>query len=148
MVHVTSIQSVLPLPVASPALFQNNEKPLTPPDPLKHACLRIRLPNGSLYHWHFEKNGQSAQVDVKGPVTLDEASLSRIAVLKATGIGFFMESDVGDDIAAGRLVRVLEDWTPPLAPLCLYYSDRKNPSATFRAFVELARELTADRGRS
>ena len=126
--------------VASPAYFQGREKPLVPPDLLNHACLRIRLPNGSLYRWHFEKDGQSVQIDVKGPVTLDEASLSRIAVLEATGIGFFMESDVRDDITAGRLLRVLEDWTPPLSPLCLYYPGRKNPSAAFRAFVELARE--------
>ena len=126
--------------VASPAYFQGREKPLVPPDLLNHACLRIRLPNGSLYRWHFEKDGQSVQIDVQGPVTLDEASLSRIAVLEATGIGFFMESDVRDDITAGRLLRVLEDWTPPLSPLCLYYPGRKNPSAAFRAFVELARE--------
>lgn len=126
--------------VASPAYFQGREKPIVPPDLLTHACLRIRLPNGSLYRWHFEKDGQSVEIDVKGPVTLDEASLSRIAVLEATGIGFFMESDVRDDIEAGRVVRVLEDWTPPLSPLCLYYPGRKNPSAAFRAFVELARE--------
>jgi DNA-binding transcriptional LysR family regulator len=126
--------------VASPTYFQGREKPIVPPDLLNHACLRIRLPNGSLYRWHFEKDGQSVQIDVKGPVTLDEASISRIAVLEATGIGFFMESDVRDDIKAGRLLRVLEDWTPPLTPLCLYYPGRKNPSAAFRAFVELARE--------
>lgn len=73
-------------------------------------------------------------------MTLDEASLSRIAVLEATGIGFFMESDVRDDLEAGRLLRLLDDWTPPLTPLCLYYPGRKNPSAAFRAFVALARE--------
>lgn len=126
--------------VASPAYFRGREKPIVPPDLLNHACLRIRLPDGSLYRWHFEKDGQSIQIGVKGPVTLDEASLSRIAALEAAGIGFFMESDVRDDIEAGRLVRVLEDWTPPLSPLCLYYPGRKNPSAAFRAFVELARE--------
>ncbi|AQR74511.1 LysR family transcriptional regulator [Sphingomonas sp. LM7] len=129
--------------VASPAYFEHAEKPVVPPDLLDHACLRIRLPDGRLYPWHFEKNGQAVQIDVKGPVTLDEASLSRIAVLKATGIGFFMESDIRDDVEAGRLVQVLEDWTPPLAPLCLYYPGRKNPSAAFRAFIELAREFKA-----
>lgn len=43
------------------------------------------------------------------PITLHEASLSRIAVLEDVGIGYFMESDVREDIEAGRLVRVLED---------------------------------------
>jgi DNA-binding transcriptional LysR family regulator len=127
--------------VASPAYFENNEKPRVPPDLLHHACLRIRLPNGALHRWQFEKDGQPVQIDVQGPITLDEASLSRIAVLDHLGIGYFMESDVREDIAAGRLVRVLEDWTPPLAPLCLYYPNRRNPSAAFSALISLARKF-------
>lgn len=126
--------------VASPAYFKDNDKPRTPPDLLHHSCLRIRLPNGALHRWHFEKNGQPVLIDVSGPITLDEASLSRIAVLDHVGIGYFMEADVRDDIQAGRLVRVLEDWTPPLAPLCLYYPSRRNASAAFRALIEMARQ--------
>lgn len=124
--------------VASPAYFKANEKPRTPPDLLRHACIRIRLPNGALHRWYFERDGQPVQIDVAGPITLDEASLSRIAVLDHVGIGYFMEADVRDDIQAGRLVRVLEDWTPPLAPLCLYYPSRRNPSAAFKALIEMA----------
>lgn len=127
--------------VASPSYFQVRGRPLVPPDLLDHSCLRIRLPNGALYRWQFEKDGQPIQIDVQGPITLDEASLSRTAVLNDVGIGYFMESDVREDIAAGRLVRVLEDWTPPLTPLCLYYPSRRNPSAAFRALIGLAREL-------
>ena len=77
------------------------------------------------------------------PITLDEASFSRMAVLGGVGIGFLMEADVRDDVASGRLVQMLEDWTPPLAPLCLYYPSRRNPSAAFRAFIDLAREIAA-----
>jgi DNA-binding transcriptional LysR family regulator len=129
--------------VATPRYFETNGLPRVPPDLLDHACIRVRLPNGSLYRWHFEKDGQPLQLDVTGPITLDEATLSRIAVLEDVGIGFFMESDVREDIAGGQLIRVLEDWTPSLTPLCMYYPGRKNPSAAFRAFVDLAREFTA-----
>lgn len=125
--------------VASPQYFEANGKPQVPPDLLRHACLRIRLPNGALHRWQFEKDGQPAQIDVQGPLTLDEASLSRIAVLEHMGIGYFMESDVRADIKAGRLVRVLEDWTPPLSRLCLYYPSRRNPSAAFSALIDMAR---------
>ena len=83
------------------------------------------------------------QIDVKGPITLDEASLSRTAVLRGIGLGLFMESDVRDDIEVGRLIKVLEDWMKPVAPLCLYYPGRKNPSAAFKSFIDLAREFTA-----
>jgi DNA-binding transcriptional LysR family regulator len=124
--------------VASPDYFKANSKPRVPPDLLRHACLRIRLPNGVLHRWQFEKDGQSVQIDVQGPITLDEASLSRIAVLDHVGIGYFMESDVREDIEAGRLVRVLEDWTPPLVPLCLYYPSKRNHSAAFKALIDMA----------
>jgi DNA-binding transcriptional LysR family regulator len=127
--------------VASPSYFKQHRKPRTPADLVEHRCIRTRLPNGALLRWHFEKRGETAQVDVSGPITLDEASLARAAVLEGVGVGFFLEQDVRDDIAAGRLTRVLDDWTPPLADLCLYYPGRRNPSAALKAFVGLAREL-------
>jgi DNA-binding transcriptional LysR family regulator len=127
--------------VATPSYLEAHGRPRVPPDLLRHPCIRIRLPNGAPYRWHFEKDGNPVQIDVDGPITLDEATLSRIAVLDGIGIGFFMEADVGDDIAAGRLERVLKDWTPPSDPLCLYYPGRKNPSAAFRAFVDMARNF-------
>ncbi|MDI6024728.1 LysR family transcriptional regulator [Corticibacterium sp. UT-5YL-CI-8] len=125
--------------VATPSYFDGHGRPSVPPDLLRHPCLRIRLPNGAPYRWHFEKDGNPVQVEVQGPITLDEATLARVAALDGIGIGFFMEADVRDDIAAGRLERILEDWTPATVPICLYYPGRKNPSAAFRAFVEMAR---------
>ena len=132
--------------VGSPAYFEKHRTPRVPPDLLNQQCIRVRLPNGALYRWRFEKRGQAAQIDVSGPITLDEASLARTAVLEGIGLGFFMEQDVRTDIEAGRLVRVLEDWTPPFAGLCLYYPGRRNPSAALKAFVGLARELGAKSG--
>lgn len=32
-------------------------------------------------------------------------------------IGYFVEADMREDIAAGQLMRIRDDWTPPLAPL-------------------------------
>lgn len=148
MIAVTLGQPRAYAVVGSPSYFENYGKPVAPPDLLNHACIRIRLPNGGLYRWHFEKDGEAVQIDVKGPITLDEASLSRTAVIEGVGIGFFMESDVREDVEAGRLVCVLEDWMRPVAPLCLYYPGRKNPSAAFKAFIDLAREVTASINRT
>lgn len=127
--------------VAAPSYFANRDVPRVPADLKAHTCIRVRLPNGALYRWQFESEGQPVHVDVDGPLTLDEASLARTAVLDGVGIGYFMESNVRADIAAGRLVRILDDWTPPVAPLCLYYPSRRNPPAAFKVFVDLAREL-------
>lgn len=129
--------------VATPRYFADHPAPRVPADLAHHDCIRIRLPNGELYRWHFEKDGQAEQIEVSGPVTLDESSLARIAVLEGMGIGYFMESDVASDLASGHLVRVLEAWTPTLPPWCLYYPDRRNPPAAFRTFIEFARNFVA-----
>jgi DNA-binding transcriptional LysR family regulator len=125
--------------VGAPSYLKAHGTPMVPQDLAKHSCLRVRLPNGAIYRWPFEKGGQSVQIDVEGAVTLDEASLARTAALASVGLTLAMESDVRDDIEAGRLVRVLEDWTPVLAPLGLYYPSRRNPTAAFKAFVDFAR---------
>ncbi|WP_188054253.1 LysR family transcriptional regulator [Sphingosinithalassobacter sp. CS137] len=127
--------------VGTPAYFARSAAPQVPTDLLQHPCIRVRLPNGALFRWHFEKEGRAAQIDVQGPITLDEASLARAAVLQEVGVGFFMESDIREDLADGRLVEVLQDWTPPIAPLSLYYPGRRNASAAFRAFTTLARNF-------
>lgn len=131
--------------VAAPAYLAGRDLPKVPADLARHTCIRTRLPNGALLRWQFQDDGEPVHVDVDGPLTLDEASLARIAVLAATGVGYFMESDVREDIADGKLVRLLADWTPPLAPLCLYYPSRRNPPAAFTVFVDLARELARGR---
>lgn len=133
--------------VASPGYADRHGVPSTPADLEKHRCIRARLPNGALLRWHFERRGETVQVDVDGPVTLDEASLALAAAREGVGIGLFLEQNVREDIAAGTLIRVLEDWTPPLGDLCLYYPGRRNPSAALKAFIGLARSLNKKAGR-
>jgi len=76
------------------------------------------------------------QVDVTGPITLDEASLARTAVLEGIGFGFFMERNVRAEIEAGRLIRVLEDWTPPFPGFVMYYPSRQHQPAALAALVD------------
>ncbi|MGX5712133.1 LysR substrate-binding domain-containing protein [Sphingopyxis terrae subsp. ummariensis] len=117
-----------------------------PTDLLSHACIRVRLPDGALYRWHFEKGDDTVQVEVSGPMTFDELMLSRAAVLSGFGFGFFFEKDVVADIKDGRLVRLLEDWTPPFPGLCPYYPGRRHPSAGLTALLALARQKASAAG--
>ena len=48
--------------------------------------------------------------------------------------------DSRDEGTRRRLTVLLEGWMQPLAPLCLYYANRRHPSAAFAAFVRLARD--------
>jgi DNA-binding transcriptional LysR family regulator len=132
--------------VGTPGYLKAHGKPRVPEDLADHACLRVRLPSGAIYRWPFEKDGQTVHVDVQGPLTLDEASLARTAALASVGLTLAMESEVRDDLEAGRLVCVLEDWTPALPPLSLYYPSRRNPTAAFKAFIDFARRRSAELG--
>lgn len=129
--------------VASPDFLALHGRPNVPADLYRFRCLRSRLPNHALFRWRFEKAGTALQIDVQGAMTLDEPSLVRIAAQHGIGLGYLMEAEVREDIAAGRLVQVLADWTPALAPLALYYPGRKNPPAAFTAFLQAAREFAA-----
>ncbi|MBX5104463.1 LysR family transcriptional regulator [Rhizobium lentis] len=129
--------------VASPDFLRSHGRPNVPADLHRFRCIRARLPNQAMFRWRFEKEGTALQIDVQGAITLDEPSLVRIAAQNGIGLGYVMEADVREDISAGRLVSVLDDWTPPLAPLCLYYPGRKNPPAAFSAFIQAAREFAS-----
>jgi DNA-binding transcriptional LysR family regulator len=51
------------------------------------------------------------------------------------------EWTVADDIASGRLVEVLSEWTPSYPEYCLYYPGRRHMAAGLRAFIDLAKEI-------
>lgn len=53
---------------------------------------------------------------------------------------------VGDHVAAGRLVQVLDDWTPPFAGYHLYYPSRRHASPAFSLLVSrcIGRRCTFD----
>ena len=126
--------------VASPGWIAAHGTPLTPADLPPAECIRVRLPNSALLRWPFQRGAEVVQIEAQGRLTLDEAAIARAAVLDGAGIGFFIEQDVADDIAAGRMVRLLADWTPPRARFSLYYPDRRNPSAGFSAFLAMVRD--------
>jgi DNA-binding transcriptional LysR family regulator len=46
---------------------------------------------------------------------------------------------VREHLAAGRLVRVLEDWCPPFAGYHLYYPSRRQASPAFALVVNALR---------
>jgi DNA-binding transcriptional LysR family regulator len=126
--------------VASPAYFATRPKPLRPQELTQHNCVNIRLPTrGGLYPWEFEKDGRELKVRVEGQLifnTLDpllETSLAGIAV------AYLPEDVVAPHLAAGRLLRVLEDWCAPFPGYHLYYPSRRQTSPAFALLAEALR---------
>jgi DNA-binding transcriptional LysR family regulator len=122
--------------VGSPAYFKGRRIPTKPVDLATHACIRARTPSGAIDRWEFTQKGKTQRVDVKGVVTLDEPTLMLEAARAGLGIAYLAEWHVTADLAAGRLVRVLSEWTQPLDELCLYYPGRHHLPAGLRALVE------------
>jgi DNA-binding transcriptional LysR family regulator len=126
--------------VAAPDYFERFPKPRTPADISRHRCIRSRLPSGGIYRWEFERHGETLTIDGAGPLILDEPNLMLAATRAGFGLAYLSEWHVAADLAAGSLVRVLDEWTPPYPGLALYYPGRRHVPAGLRAMIDLIRE--------
>jgi DNA-binding transcriptional LysR family regulator len=126
--------------VASPGYFMRRKPPLTPHDLAGHDCINLRFPTlGSLYAWEFEKDGRALNVHVEGQLIVNEADLALLAALDGNGIAYLPEDHVQRDIDAGKLKRVLDDWTPAFPGYHLYYPSRRQQSPAFTLLVDTLR---------
>ncbi|ESX81177.1 MULTISPECIES: LysR family transcriptional regulator [unclassified Mesorhizobium] len=122
--------------VGAPSYFETMPKPQHPRDLAGHRCIRFRFSSGILYRWEFEKNGEEIEIPVQGPLILDEDHLIANAAVDGAGLAFVFEDYVRDALAAGKLVRVLEDWCPPFDGFFVYYPSRRQMRPALRAFVD------------
>ncbi len=126
--------------VATPNYFAAQAPPVTPHDLGTHRCINLRFPTyGGLYAWEFERGGRPLNVRVEGQLIVNEIALARQAARDGAGIAYLLESHVRDDIAAGRLVRVLEGWCPPFPGYHLYYPSRRHLSPALGLLIEALR---------
>ncbi|MNV92959.1 LysR substrate binding domain protein [compost metagenome] len=61
------------------------------------------------------------------------------AAVDGIGVGSVPEHYVNDLLATGRLVRLLEDWCPPIRGFMLYYPRQRRVSSALRAFIDMAK---------
>jgi len=126
--------------VASPAYFAGRAPPATPHDVASHNCINLRFPTlGGLYAWEFEKAGRALNVHVEGQLVVNDGDLARQAALDGCGIAYLPEDHVQADVEAGKLTRVLDDWTPPFPGYHLYFPSRRQQSPAFALLVEALR---------
>ncbi|MCG2582740.1 LysR family transcriptional regulator [Massilia sp. TS11] len=122
--------------VASPGYLRKHGKPKTPADLARHHCLDFS-------HWtrhvRWRLRGMDEAVSVPASrLRANQAAALRQAALAGFGIAMQAEMMLAEDLAAGRLVRLLDDYLPPPRPMHLLYArDRlMTPKlSTFIAFV-------------
>ena len=139
MIAVPLVPRMRSAVVATPAFFAAHGKPNAPQDLRGMPCIRQRFPSGAMYHWEFERGGIELVLEVDGPLVLREMSLCALAALDGAGMAFVFEKLVEEDIVAGRLVRVLEDWCPYHPGMFLYYPGRRQLPAVLKAFTDFVR---------
>jgi DNA-binding transcriptional LysR family regulator len=127
--------------VGSPAYFADKTIPRTPQDLAQHTCIRARMPSGGMYRWEFEQDGRAFTLDVPGRLTLDDAGLMLEAVLAGTGLAYLAEWWINESVRDGKLVRVLDGFTPASDGLCLYYPSRRHQPAGLRALIAFITEM-------
>ena len=126
--------------VGSPAYFEKHPLPQRPEDLTAHDCINFRLPTyGGLYIWEFEKDGRPLNVRVDGQLVFNTFSLRLNAALAGLGLAYLMEDQVRAHIKTGRLIHVLEDWSPPFSGYHLYYPSRRQPTPAFSLLLEALR---------
>lgn len=125
--------------VGSPDYFRSHPTPRTPSDVLQHRCINLRAGASRPYRWEFEKDGETLNVDVSGPMVFDDADLMIRAALDGLGLTFSFEAYVASHLASGALVRVLEDWCAPFAGYFLYYPSRRQQPAAVTALIDTLR---------
>lgn len=124
--------------VGSRRYFASRSIPQKPKDLGEHRCLTLRLPGGP-YRWEFQQGRKSVTINVNGPLVIDDTHLVIQAALAGAGLGLAYEEQVAEYIAKRQLIRVLEDWTPPIPGFFMYYPSRQHQPAALSALVNALR---------
>ena len=91
------------------------------------------------YAWEFEKDGKELRVRVEGRLTLNDDATMVGAALDGVGIAYVPEDMIAVQLASGKLVLLLDDWSPRFAGYHIYYPSRHQNLPAFKAVVNALR---------
>lgn len=121
---------------ASPAYVKRNGQPRSLEDISRHACLNFSYEQ-MRHHWPMQgPDGNVVQIPITAKVVSNNGELLRHCALAGMGIVIRPSFALGDDLAAGRLVRLLPDHHLGLLSVMMVYPSRRLLSAKVRSFVD------------
>ncbi len=103
---------VRPYLVGSPAYLTKHGRPKHPADLAEHRCIGYSYTMAP-ETWRFTKDGKSATVRPSGPLRVNNGDAMLPALIAGIGIGILPEFIFREALAAGRLERLLPDWSLP-----------------------------------
>jgi DNA-binding transcriptional LysR family regulator len=120
---------------ASPQYLQRHGTPREPAALAQHKLLLYTYANHP-DQLRFTRNGQTLTLAVQGVLEANDGQVLRAAALAHLGILVQPRYIVHDDIVAGRLVPVLDEWDLPRLTINLAYQSRQHLPAKVRCFID------------
>lgn len=110
--------------VAAPSHIAQHGMPTTPAELSRARCL-INLNMSPRNRWPFIRDGKREVAEVSGGLQIDNGEALRVAALEGAGIAYMPVDLMADDLASGRLVRVLTSWETLTMPIQLVHPSRR-----------------------
>ncbi|MCO5065080.1 MAG: LysR family transcriptional regulator [Rhizobiaceae bacterium] len=133
---------------ASPALIARRGRPERPQDLANLPCI-IDSNARTLSNWPFRnENGDTFTVQVSGPIEVNSPMAVRAATLAGLGFAIMPDFIVAEDIAAGRLFCMLDEFLPEGGGIFAVYPHRRYLPAKIRAFVDFTAKWFKQREKS
>ena len=111
--------------VASERYLAAHGVPEDPRDLREHNCLVFdEFGAERSAQWGFGPEGDKLMVGVEGDLTANLGDVLRVAAVAGRGIARLPSYMVTEDVAAGRLVRLLSDYHPESKPVSVIYPHR------------------------
>lgn len=129
--------------VASPAYLKQHGHPRTPDDLAHHNCLSFGTQGNQARGWLLQQQGQIRALRVRGNMSCSDGSVLHEWTLAGYGLSWRSLWEVRDDLAAGRLVSVLDDCAAPANGIFALFPERKHLPVRVKVFVDMLRQAYA-----
>lgn len=134
--RLRSLGSYQRLICAAPSYLDKHGAPERPEDLSHHNCLVMRF-GGTLDNiWEFGSGRKRQRIRVSGTRVVNDGWLIRSWAIAGNGIVLKSELDVGEDIRAGQLVPLLEDFLPPPKPMQMMFPPGRAQPRRIAALAE------------
>jgi DNA-binding transcriptional LysR family regulator len=121
---------------ASPAYLAGRRAPASPQDLAQHDCI-AHTQRATPRVWHFTApGGARASVEIDGRIAVTNALAVRACALQGLGVVEINSYIVGEDIAAGRLVRLLPGYEPKELSIYAVFPQRRFLAPKVRVFID------------
>lgn len=121
---------------AAPAYLAQRGAPETPAQLADHNCLCFRVKGRTDAVWQYQSDDGVQRVRVRGDRRSDDSALVKLWAIQGRGVINKSDLDVQDELADGRLVRLLAGYRGPAIPLSLVYAGSRHLAAPVRALAD------------